>query len=533
MLHWRRTVKIIGAGLGLLTLDASEAFAASRSETEEAVVQDVAVSGGGRNGPDLQKTPAPITRFDQKKLEDLNITNTRDLAGNIPGLTQFRSAVTTSNSNYFFRGVGEYDPQGQPSVGVYLDDAYFPRLLGSQIDLLDVQRIEARPGPQDTSSPHNAEAGVIQIITNKPDNTTRFIAEAGYGNYNERKFSVLGSGPIIENELFASLSFSHRERDGTIRNVVRNAAVNDVNISNVLGKLRWAPIEPLEIQLAIDGEFDNGQTKSYNNLAIPGNSSSTAYYPLYPENHFDQYGGALSIGYRLDSNLKLKSITQIRRFEQYALYDNTSDLWGRNSNWLHYWDRNYSQEIRLTGDFDRFDFKIAAYLNRDEWFSGRRANAYSVTTNYFATPQVPSTYLPNWQELWQYTNTYAVYGEADYNITDELKLTLGGRYNYEKQWNNNYNYSLVDGQTASSLAGGVFTTTDWRAAFYNPRGVLNWNVQNSAAWATGSPKAVLSYQATPDILAYASFSQGSQGRRFRHARPRPDDHIGRAGAHPL
>lgn len=513
MYHRRGSGKLLATGFGLLSLNASAAGAAPQTEGEQAVVQDVVVHSG-RSGPDLQTTPAPITRFDEKKIEELNITNTRDLAGYVPGLTQFRSAVTTSNSNYFFRGIGEYDPQGQPSVGVYLDDAYFPRLLGSQIDLLDVQRIEARPGPQDTSSPHNAEAGVVQIITNKPDNTTRLVAEAGYGNYNERKISLLGSGPLIENELFASLSYSHRERDGTIQNVVTGNKGNNVDVNNVLGKLRWTPTEQLEVMLAIDGEFDDGQTKSYNNLAIPGNASGVGFYPLYPSNHFEQYGGALSVSYRLDPNLKLKSITQFRRFEQYALYDNTSDLWARNSNWLHYWDRNFSQELRLTGDYDRFDFKIAGYFNRDEWFSGRRANAFSAATNYFAVPQVPSTYLPNWQELWQYTNTYAIYGEGRYHITDQLELALGGRYNYQKQWNDNYNYSLLNGQTTSSLQGGAFTTTDWLAAFVNPRGVLNWNVNNSAAWVTGSPKAVLSYQLTPELLTYASYSQGHKDGGF-------------------
>ncbi|CAN2533736.1 Pesticin+receptor [Methylocapsa aurea] len=504
---------VVAIGVGALTLQACAALAAPQGGAGEATVQDVVVQAE-HDRVEAQKTPQTIVRFDEKKLRDLTITNTRDLAGYVPGLTQFRTGVTTSNSNYFFRGIGEYDPQGQPSVGVYLDDAYFPRLLGSRIELLDVERIDARPGPQDTSSPHNAEAGVVQIVTRKPDNRKRVEAEAGYGNYNEWKVGALVSGPIIQDELFGSLSYSHRARDGVTRNLLRSADVNNVDLSNALAKLRWTPIQPLEVLLAFDGEFDDGQAKSYNNLAIPGNTSSTAYYPLYPLNHFQQYGGALTISYQLDADLQLKSITQARRFEQVALYDNTSDLWARSSNWLHYRDRNYTQEFRIIGDYGRLDFKAGVYLNRDEWFSGRRANAFGTVTSVFAVPQIATTFQPNWQELWQYTNTYAVYGEANYRLTDELKLTLGDRYNYEKQWNNNYNYSLVNGQTTSSLLGGGFATTDWLAAFYNPRGVLNWSVQNSASWGTGSPKAVLSYQATPEILTYASFSQGHKDGGF-------------------
>jgi iron complex outermembrane receptor protein len=504
---------VVAIGVGALTLQVCAALAAPQGGAGEATVQDVVVQAE-HDRVEAQKTPQTIVRFDEKKLRDLTITNTRDLAGYVPGLTQFRTGVTTSNSNYFFRGIGEYDPQGQPSVGVYLDDAYFPRLLGSRIELLDVERIDARPGPQDTSSPHNAEAGVVQIVTRKPDNRKRVEAEAGYGNYNEWKVGALVSGPIIQDELFGSLSYSHRVRDGVTRNLLRSADVNNVDLSNALAKLRWTPIQPLEVLLAFDGEFDDGQAKSYNNLAIPGNTSSTAYYPLCPLNHFQQYGGALTISYQLDADLQLKSITQARRFEQVALYDNTSDLWARSSNWLHYRDRNYTQEFRIIGDYGRLDFKAGVYLNRDEWFSGRRANAFGTVTSVFAVPQIATTFQPNWQELWQYTNTYAVYGEANYRLTDELKLTLGGRYNYEKQWNNNYNYSLVNGQTTSSLLGGGFATTDWLAAFYNPRGVLNWSVQNSASWGTGSPKAVLSYQATPEILTYASFSQGHKDGGF-------------------
>ncbi|MBB4200924.1 iron complex outermembrane receptor protein [Rhodoblastus sphagnicola] len=489
---------------------------AQQQAASDATVQEVVIrsNSDAAGQEEVQRTPVLVTRFGQQKLQDLNINNTRDIAGSVPSLTQWRAGVTSSNSNYFFRGVGELDAQGQPSVGIYLDDAYFPRLLGSQIDLLDVNHIDAIPGPQGTSFPHDAEAGVVHIVTNTPDNNKRLVVESGFGNYNDRKVSILASGPIIEDQLYASLSASTRGRDGWTNNVTTGQKTNDIALTNTLGKLRWTPTQQLEFSLATDLEVDNGSSKSYGNLAVPGNTSSATYNPLYPYNHFAQYGGALTVSYKIDDHQTVKSISQVRHFEQIALYDNTSDLWARGSNWLNYRDNNYSQEFRWQGDYDRFNFKTGLYFNRDVWYSARRANAVSIYTDYFATPQKKSAYQPTYQRLSQTTDTYALYGSGDYLLTDKLKITLGGRYNYERQANDNYNYSLVSSQNVSSLQGGSYTTTDNYAFLNNPIGVLNWHVNNNAGWTSLSPKAVISYQILPEIMPYFSVSQGHKDGGF-------------------
>ena len=59
---------------------------------------------------------------------------------------------SSNNSQVFIRGVGQVDFlfSSDPGVGIYVDDVYFPRVTGSILDLIDMERIEVLRGPQGT-----------------------------------------------------------------------------------------------------------------------------------------------------------------------------------------------------------------------------------------------------------------------------------------------------------------------------------------------------------------------------------------------
>lgn len=110
--------------------------------------------------------------------------------------------------------------------------------------------------------------------------------------------------------------------------------------------------------------------------------------------------------------------------------------------------------------------------------------------------------------------TYGLFGEAYYEFNDQLKLTLGLRYNNDEKTVKARTSLFTDavgnsvliptGSTSLTQALGYATTLDFDAGL---PGRQEFAIRNAKfdAW-TG--RAVLDYQITPDNLIYLSYSRG-------------------------
>ena len=94
----------------------------------------------------LQKTAVAATLLSAARLERLGVHSTKQLAGLTPNLYIPNNMPGYSVTNYFIRGIGEIDPQGEPSVGTYIDGVYLPRNMGNMQELLDVANIQIYRG---------------------------------------------------------------------------------------------------------------------------------------------------------------------------------------------------------------------------------------------------------------------------------------------------------------------------------------------------------------------------------------------------
>src|SRR5271165_160241 len=99
----------------------------------------------------LQTTPIAITAITAQMIEERSMTNVTDVAADVPSTTLLtgRSAFGPSMTA-LIRGIGQsdFDPALEPGVGIYVDDVYYATLIGSALDLLDLERVEVLRGPQ-------------------------------------------------------------------------------------------------------------------------------------------------------------------------------------------------------------------------------------------------------------------------------------------------------------------------------------------------------------------------------------------------
>ena len=127
---------------------------------------------------------------------------------------------------FTLRGVTSYGvvPGSDKEVSQYLDGVYIGSATGSISELPDVDRIEVLKGPQGTLFGRDATAGAISIVTHTPTGKFDFHQELTGGNYDQFRSKTRLDLPAYD-DLSASITFVHNERQGDIRNLAAGHAV--------------------------------------------------------------------------------------------------------------------------------------------------------------------------------------------------------------------------------------------------------------------------------------------------------------------
>jgi iron complex outermembrane receptor protein len=341
---------------------------------EPVLLEEVVVTATKREQT-LQDVPVAVTVTTGETLTKAVVRDVSDLASIVPSL-RVSQLQTSTNTNFIIRGFGNgaNNPGIEPSVGVFIDGVYRSRSAGSIGDLVDVQRVEVLRGPQSTLFGQNASAGVISVVTQKPQFEWGGFVEGSVGNLNERVVKGRVTGPLSDNLAF-SLAGSLNKRDGYFKNLSNGADLNDRDRWDVRAQLLWNASENTSVRLIVDkSEIDelccgvsnllNGPTGALvqnpafgNGLIYPGTANAPGrpfdrkvYLNKNPVNVIENDGVSLHIDWEGET-VSLASITAIRSQKSDFDYDfdfTSADL-GRTNRNIGDIDTR-SQEFRLSFD---------------------------------------------------------------------------------------------------------------------------------------------------------------------------------------
>ena len=445
----------------------------------------------------LQDTPVAVSVTSAAQLEDAQIRDLIDLQTAVPSL-RVSQLQSSANTNFIIRGFGNGANNAgiEPSVGVFIDGVYRSRSAAQIGDLPNVERIEVLRGPQSTLFGKNASAGVISIVTQKPQYEFGGSAEVTYGNYNAITVKGDVTGPISDTVAF-SLGGSFNRRDGYAQDLNLDTDVNDRNRWGVRGQLLFEPTDALSIRLigdydkidencCIAGNVIAGPTVAITDFLAGGTSvdrenpfSYDVYNNFLSTNEIETYGGSAQIDYDL-GNLALTSITAYRQVRADTNQDSdftAADLIGEKSDYVDI--DTFTQEVRLTSDFDGpVNFLLGGYYFNEkvnqqsaikfgddfrdygnaliQQASGGALSVGLLEGTLGALEGDPAKYAGTFfragdglDEAYKMKNeAFSIFGTVDFDVTDRLTLTLGGNYTKDRK---RFSTNVISSDTFSGI----------------------------------------------------------------------------------
>jgi len=477
-----------------------------------------------RQTENLQSTPISITAFSGERLEAQGITSVARIQDFTPNLTFANipsNSGIASNAAVYIRGIGQNDfaPTVEPGVGIYIDGVYLGRTAGGVFDLIDVNSVEVLRGPQGTLFGRNTIGGAINLTTIQPSDEFKLKADIKYGTDDRINVRGMVSGPIAEG-IYAKVSAGLFSQSGYVKAPALGKKLGNQDTKMIRGALRIAPIDS-RFEATIAGDYtrdkSNGAPVSVTGIdptatgsfvalqngiatgfgALPdcfsaAGASNTQCYnqrlfskdtnyatgPTYSD--LELWSASLTASYDLTDEMQIKSITAIRRINGTFAQDRDGSNLPINHVFDDFTQKQFSQEFQFTGKTldDRLNWVTGLYFFKEK---GKDLNAID-----FLVVSAQSG------GFYDYKN-WAAFAQLGYKITDKLTLTGGLRYTQDRK-----DY-LPDQYVVSTLAPFLVIPTGTRIV---PFETVKADVNK---W---TPMANLSYQATDDVMLYATYSQG-------------------------
>ncbi|WP_114952939.1 TonB-dependent receptor [Sphingosinicella terrae] len=260
-----KTFWLVSAGLAALATPAhaqnEDQTTTSPSGTEAASVeegqaeQDIVITAQGRRQL-LQDVPLAVQAVGGEQLQNSGANDIRQLNQLAPSLL-VSSTGSEANGSARIRGIGTVgdNPGLESSVAVFIDGVYRSRSGIGLNELGEIDRVEVLRGPQGTLFGRNASAGLIHVITRRPEFQFGGMAELTYGNYDNVRAQGAVTGPISEALAFR-LDAVYARRDGFLTvddpQGGTESHVNDRDRLFVRGQLLFEPNDALSIRLIAD-----------------------------------------------------------------------------------------------------------------------------------------------------------------------------------------------------------------------------------------------------------------------------------------
>ena len=507
-------------------------------ESTNVVLEEIVVMAQKRE-QSLQDVAVAVTAFSGKRLEQLGIVNSTDVAAMTPGLNYTIPNGESSQINFFLRGVGQNDfaDANENPVAVYVDEIYRPAMGGLSFQLFDMDRVEVLRGPQGSLFGRNTTGGLVHYFTNRPTEELDGYVDMAGGSFNELKLAG-AIGGSLGGSVAGRLSAARHKHDGYTANRI-GPDYNETNAIALRGQLAFEPSGGFDGLIsayysdndAAVGAWQHQATKlDANGDSVPlGAAEQTTsvdcmadgvsnaldlrpasgadcfgYRDTDGDPHAGDYdrdgrvgvetaGASLTLNWRLNDHTTLTSITGLQNVDRLQSEDTDAGPWALILPTFRAQTETFTEELRVSGTSARFLWLAGLY-----YFDNKVDGRYSLDLRNLDFVYFQANYI-------QDTQSTAVFGHVEFDLNPAWTLIAGLRAAAEKK---ELDYLNVDTSGFFTNVVGLPSniTFDFDA---DSVGDLAKHDHNSV-----SGKVGIDWRPSEDALVYGSISQGVKSPGF-------------------
>lgn len=505
------------------------------------VIEEIVVTST-KTEQSLQDVPASVSTISGDLAKAAAITDVTDLVQYTPNV-KFSNQISYL-PNITIRGFGT-PPLGralESSVGISVDDVYYGRASFTNDPVFDLERLEVLRGPQGTLFGKNVIAGVLAFTTAGPEFEQGGNITLALGSRDEKRLEGGFSFPILEDVLSARISFRARLRETGVYNTTRR----ETNRADDVGfriKTRWLVSDTAELNF----NFWTAQSKTNGTdwqIQDATEQSLAEFREKDPATEANEFDGiqsqddptfsdrktqSLSVKYVQDlgdlgifEGVEMTAVAATSFVETpYALDADFSPInfvfiesLGAEQYKISTLENRFSFDTpgwfglgqgmqTIFGVFASFsDFKVSSRLHGDtaalqDYIDAGAFNGPPDPTTGAGLPVDPgATGAGSVKEFLDAfnnskTESYAMFFQANWNITDTLDLLIGGRYGVETR----------KAFLTSKASEGAFV-------FPPTQGQEDYEVNILQKESDLSPKIAISWEAAEGINLFANAARG-------------------------
>jgi len=511
----KKAMFLLGASVAVT---ASPAWAQTADEESGWMLDEIIVTAQKR-AENQQTVPISVTTATADFMAKNDIRTLEDLNGSVPGFFATNS-VAYNTAPVSIRGIGGSTGSAaffnDAPVAAYVDGVYVARTVIPTTNLQDVESVQVLRGPQGTLYGRNSTAGAVLLTTKRAHQEFEAEVSAGYARFDEVTVGGVVNGALTDT-LSARAVIAYSDKAGFGINTNDGSSVNGSQDLTARLSLNFEPSDDVSFDLITEFYHRKAQPGLIALSSLEAGDGSANPYILRPDldqviddreftalnaNRSDSKTYAVTLLGEWDLGaVSIHSITGYRDLDFVGAQDTDNTRLDITRNAAPIQAKQFSQELRLESNNDGpFSWILGGFYFSEDLGIQARTN--------FQRRFLP-TGLDAVLESAQKTNAVAIFGDATYELTEKLSLTVGGRYSYEQKTfsTDRIDLSLFEG----SHAGGPFVGT-----YAGPGEVMRDTAAfaDEASFTDFSPRAVLDYQVSDDIFLFASFSQGFKSGGF-------------------